>query len=319
MKPNHRGTPPSGPKVRLWRWLPAAALLLGCKSDLNQQLLERELRYQEDQIYQLQDELQEKCARLDHVAGENATLRRQLGVSETDRAATPRPRPATAAPGLVPPAIRIPDARAPASRGGPVPGTLAPPVLDGVPPLPAEPGGAAPSGSGGGSAGPLDLPAPATAAVDPAARPVAPPAAGADVQRMSYSEGAAPTHVVVSASRTACVDANGDGISEGIKVVFEPRDAEERLVAAAGDVTVMAFDVAAEGGPATGDGLPIARWHVPAAEAANHFRRTSRDRGMQFTLPWTGSQPSGGHIRVVVQLAVSGGAPLEADATIGTR
>ena len=29
----------------------------GCKSDLNQQLLERELRMQEDQIYQLQDEL----------------------------------------------------------------------------------------------------------------------------------------------------------------------------------------------------------------------------------------------------------------------
>ena len=45
--------------------VPAALLLAGCKSDLNQQLLERELRYQEDQIYQLQDELQAACARLD--------------------------------------------------------------------------------------------------------------------------------------------------------------------------------------------------------------------------------------------------------------
>jgi len=55
-----------------------AAGLTGCKSDLNQQLLERELRYQEDQIYQLQDELQEKCARLERVAGENAGLRRRI-------------------------------------------------------------------------------------------------------------------------------------------------------------------------------------------------------------------------------------------------
>ena len=43
----------------------AAACLAGCKSDLNQQLLERELRYQEDQIYNLQDELQVACAKLD--------------------------------------------------------------------------------------------------------------------------------------------------------------------------------------------------------------------------------------------------------------
>ena len=44
-----------------------ALVTVGCKSDLNQQLLERELRYQEDQIYQLQDALAEKCARLEHI------------------------------------------------------------------------------------------------------------------------------------------------------------------------------------------------------------------------------------------------------------
>ena len=44
------------------------SVFAGCKSDFNQQLLERELRLQEDQIYQLQDELSDKCVRLDMVA-----------------------------------------------------------------------------------------------------------------------------------------------------------------------------------------------------------------------------------------------------------
>jgi hypothetical protein len=82
----------------------------GCKSDLNQQLLERELRYQEDQIYQLQDELQDKCLRLDSLSGENTSLRRQLGLGAGDQVA-PRSAPvrqpaAGAVP--VPPAIELP-------------------------------------------------------------------------------------------------------------------------------------------------------------------------------------------------------------------
>ncbi|MFM7137677.1 MAG: hypothetical protein ACKO1M_11500, partial [Planctomycetota bacterium] len=154
-----------------------AAFSTGCKSDLNQQLLERELRYQEDQIYQLQDELAEKCARLEYVAGENSSLRRQLGVSDADPAAPSRGR-RPRAPGVppatsVPPAIEIPDAPrlprgGPAPRGGGPPVDLAPPTLEGVPPLPAEPG-RAPSSTDAGSG--LSLP-PAAAVIDPAARPI---------------------------------------------------------------------------------------------------------------------------------------------------
>ena len=117
----------------------------GCKSDLNQQLLERELRYQEDQIYQLQDELQDKCDRLNHVAGENASLRKQLGVSAADDPAPARAgrgrMPAVPPAATVPPSISIPDAPAFQRPGGSgPPAILAPPTLEGVPLLPAEPG-----------------------------------------------------------------------------------------------------------------------------------------------------------------------------------
>ncbi|MFM8290435.1 MAG: hypothetical protein ACKOC4_01895, partial [Planctomycetia bacterium] len=150
--------PASGGGLPLCLVALATSLVVGCKSDFNQQLLERELRYQEDQIYQLQDELQEKCARLDRMAGENTSLRRQLGVSDSDPAAGPRAAPVrprsggVSAPVLVPPAIEVPDApqpSAPQPSGPPgVPGGLLPPALEGVPPLPQTgPGSPAASGA----------------------------------------------------------------------------------------------------------------------------------------------------------------------------
>ena len=305
-------------RLPLWVLL-AAAMVTGCKSDLNQQLLERELRYQEDQIYQLQDELQEQCARLERVAGENTSLRRQLGVAENDPAVAPRanparPRPATAAPGLVPPAIEVPDL--PRSSAPPAQ-PLAPPALDGVPPLPtrsdvdppaSESTPALPVSDGEA----LALP-PAAAIGDPAARPASVFNPAGDIRRLSFDASvAAATHLIVNADRTACLDADGDGVSEGLKVVCEPRDVEERLVSAAGDVEIAVFDLAGPAGP-------IAQWRIPAAEAANAFRRTSRDRGLQFSLPWPAAPPAGDHVRVAVRLVPPGAAPLDADATIRVR
>lgn len=292
----------------------ATALVAGCKSDLNQQLLERELRYQEDQIYQLQDELQEKCARLERSAQENVSLRRQLGVGD-DPAAAPRqnpvrPRPATAVPGLVPPAIEAP---ALPRSGSPAAEPLAPPALDGVPPLPAR-SEVAPESlpalpvSDGES--PLALP-PAAMKTDPAARPAAVAVPMNDVRRLSF-EASAPTHVVVTAARSACVDADGDGTSEALKLVFEPRDGEERLAAAAGDVEIAAFDAA-------GGGAAIGTWRIPAAEAAGGFRPTGRDRGLSFTLPWQAARPVGDQVRVAVRFTAPGTEPLEADALIPSR
>lgn len=271
--------------------------LAGCKSDLNQQILERELRYQEDQIYQLQDDLQDKCARLDSVATENASLRRQLGVTEADPltgSRTGRPRP-TAVPAAVavPPAIQIPEAiRPPAAPAG----GLSPPALDNIPPLPATP-------SSTTEPSPLSLPAPAGAAASPA-----PPAAVPVSYDQPLSDGRA-MRLVITTTTTGCFDDNGDGRSDGINVTFEPRDADEKLVAAAGAVSILIFNA---GDPAT----PLATWTIPTEQAAAHFRRTGRLRGIHVPLRWTAAPPSDDHVRVVVSMAGSDGATLEADATL---
>jgi len=303
----------------------AAVILLaaaGCKSDLHQQLLERELRYQEDQIYHLQDELESASSRLRHVAGENSSLRRQLGLADGDpagRRSGPSRSPAAAPPANVPPAVKVPDAPAAPRRGGP-PIDLAPPVLEDIPPLPTtsppRPSGAraTPNLDAGE---PLSLPAPAPPEAATATLPV---------QQLSYEQPAPPPHalqpghatrLVVNTMQTACIDADGDGTSDGLSIVVEPRDADERLVAAIGDVTVVAFDAAAGVDPSTGEPAPIARWDIPAAEAARQFRPLGRLRGMQFTLAWPGPRPAGDHVRVLARL--DGPAPLEAEATIPAR
>ena len=329
---------------------------LGCKSDLSQQLLERELRMQEDQIYQLQDELQDKCARLDRTAGENTNLRRQLGFTEGDAsargrglslpgspAAPPRLPMGSAAgpsqPALAPPAIEIPAPRAPASGpaappaiGIPAPGAVTPPTLEGIPPLPAEPrfpGAATPDTS-------LVTPVSATAASGSDASTVT-PAAGINEsrgqlvsgmseptaelpsdRRLSNEESLAVagriTHLVVNPARTECFDGNGDGLSDGLAIVIEPRDDDERLVTAAGDVSIAVFD--GSGPPSTG---PVARWDIPATEAIARFRRTSRNRGLHFVLRWPGQPPQGEHVRVQVSLTTFEATAFETDCTVSVR
>jgi hypothetical protein len=129
----------------------------------------------------------------------------------------------------------------------------------------------------------------------------------------------AATKLVVNLAQTSCLDANGDGTSDGLALVVEPRDADERLTAVLGDVTVIAFDAAAGVDPATGQTAPIARWDLPAAEAASRFQPQGRLRGYRFTLGWPGPRPSGDHLRLMVHLTPPNAPPLEADATIPTH
>lgn len=285
----------------------AVVFTIGCKSDLNQQLLERELRYQEDQIYYLQDELADKQSRLSSVASENTSLRRQLGVDAGDDPAPSRGgRPTTnrirpAAP--IPPALELPEASPlPAPRGGP-PVDFTPPTLEGVPSLPAEPMVPPRAGS-------LSLP-PAAAAIDPAARPINPlpePRSPALV-RVGYDEpaGGEPVRLVVKPLADMATPGR-------LAVAVEPRDASERLVSGlASDLIVTAYDATLPP-----DAPPIGRWTIVAAEVQSRFRPTGRHRGIALELPWQGAAPTGDHVRLHVHTATAAGG-LEAESLVPVR
>lgn len=324
--------PRRGASLRASTWAASGASLLasamlvlaGCKTDLNQQLLERELRMQEDQIYHLQDQLQSKSSRLERTAGENASLRRQLGIgdggpSTSGRSSAPTfvpppPLPNVSVPGLSAPGaargspggLRFgpgasgssnlpPPLTPPPASGAPASPSLVPPKLDGVPPLP--------------SAG----------AMAPA------------VRRLSFEESLASegriSHLVLNPARTECFDGDGDGVAEGLALVVEPRDADERLVTAAGDLIVFVNDPAVPQGagvaPAEptdpGEGGCIARWDIPEADAQAHFRRTSRARGLHFLLRWPGPPPQSSTVHVHVVLTTFDGSVHRVDGPVSVR
>lgn len=305
----------------------AALLAAGCKTDLNQQLLERELRMQEDQIYRLQDELRAKAARLEIAVGENSSLRRQLGIADPSPSVrtvvppsvTVPSRPSASSPTFVPPP-RIPDS---SSGGGAAPGGLR------FSPAPSTP------------ATPSPLPAPGAVPIAPPSLDGVPPLPGTSARapaarRLSFEESLAGegriTHLVVNPDRTACFDGDGDGVTEGFAIVVEPRDADERLVTAAGDMVVFVNDPAVPAGsgptgpayvPAAptdpGEGACIARFEIPEAEASAHFRRTSRARGIHLVLRWPGPPPRGESVVVHVVMTTFDGSVHRIDAPVAVR
>ena len=184
-------------------------ILVGCQSNLNSQLLERELRLQEDQIYRLQDVLDEKCARLDSVVQENASLKRQLGYGGGASSSSPRgPSPAgrsagtgSGGPSFVPPTIELSDPAPPSTLPPP-------PALEGVPPLPQS---SAPGDSeGGGDAPPAVGLMPEVSL--PASNPAEPggfqPAVGSDATAETVEEGPsfAPAFVAPQAAAPGLLD-----------------------------------------------------------------------------------------------------------------
>jgi hypothetical protein len=283
-------------------------LICGCKSDVHHQLLERELRLQEDQIYCLQDKLQTQYYELDTLTDENASLRKQLGIIDDSSSNTKLPSPTSAQPLLVPPHVDVPSfdgggsnsnsngpvfgADPPSTSGSqkssnslPNPsGDMAPPTLEGVPPLPQD------SGKRGAS------------------RPI---------RQLSFAESVGHqsdlTHLVINHEKTVCYDADGDGFPEGVTLVVEPRDADERLVTTAGDIYVAAYEPTATAQEAS-LGRQFAEWTIPAAKAHQHFRRTSRARGLHFVLPWPTTAPEKTPIRISVQLTQFDGSTIETEA-----
>jgi hypothetical protein len=97
---------------------------------------------------------------------------------------------------------------------------------------------------------------------------------------------------------TGGYDADDRAGHEGVLVVFEPRDAADRLVDVDGQVDVVVVNPSLGFGPEA----DVARWHFGAAEAATFKKNTPLGRGYQFELPWPTQLATGGTFRVYVRL-----------------
>ena len=259
-----------------------SALVCGCRANVSHQLLERELLAQENQIYQLQDQVDEYEARLDSCHRENEALLAELGRSRTGKRAATR----AAGPEELSPPVVEPGAQGPAL---PYDG---PPVIS--PPDASLPDGehVAKVASGGRKS-----------------RLLGGKARSASTEARPIDE--VVTQITLNRKLTGGHNVDGHPGDEGVMVVVEPLNAAGDLVEVPGEVSMVVLDPALEG-----DAARIARWDFTAKEAAGHVKRTPLGDGLHFDLRWPHSPPMHRVLNLYVRYTTADGRRLQVEKQI---
>lgn len=270
------------------RWTMAVVLPLvawcGCRSGGNQELLERELRIQEDRIYQLEANLCQYKDELEAYRQENDDLRTQNG--QPAAPAQSPSRPSRTAPSELPvPNVQLPEQAAPFAQ----PPEISPPDLS--PPM-NPPAGKAPMPLSPPS---IDLPEGASR------QSSEPPGEAIDPGQI--------TRITLDPQRTGGYDADQHPGDEGVSVFIQPRGASGEVLRSAGKISIVAMDELEQG-----DAARLARWNFTEEEAAEHFH-PSPD-GLQFQLRWPERLPRHEHLTLHVRFTRPDGQKLDVEQSI---
>jgi hypothetical protein len=295
--------------MKAWQWIVVAAALLpvsGCKVDPNITLLERELRLQEDKIYQMNEAIEDQQAVVDSCRRENATLRKQLacvsdiadGFGEMSTpSGTSKSASAAKASGpsgetilLKPPRVELPP--------------LKPPEVQ----LPEKPQSSTRSHTppAAPDSGPV---LPGMSAPDETDAPVGIIPAGL-TPTVSKGESKQVAKIALNQLITGGYNTSGKSGHDGVMVCIEPRDAQGQLIEAPADVSVVVLDPAQQGQAAR-----VARWDFTAKEIAGRFRKTPIASGIQLEMPWPADPPAHNDLHLFVRYTTADGRKLEADKT----
>jgi len=288
----------------------AVLFAAGCRTPMSQTLLERENFQQEKTIEELKDQIDDAEHDLQQCQRENAALKRQLGGDITVRSPSDSPR-----------IITSPDASSPSSHSNSDVPLFQPPSVDhGTP-------------SDDSAAPPTYSPAPPGKSQSeqwappktPLHKPETPlPEPGATTSSYDQEDTAGATRISIvrlltnghqfgghAPDRYSTDSPLGDN---GIEVVFSPRDAENRPVAAEGTVSMVVIDPAISGPEAR-----VARWDFSTKEAKAHYRETLFGKAYRFDLLWPHDAPQHEKLRLFVRLTTPDGQRLETQQTIHVK
>jgi hypothetical protein len=293
--------------------LMSAVLFSGCRSQsrVNQQLLERELRLQEDCIWRLRWALEDQQRALDDARAQADTSKKEADTVRGKAASGPDLSPPSS---ILAPAESGRDSEAP--RLPPAPG-----ASPGDAPL-VEPPSAAPSlrapGSSNGPNSPRrsNPPRPREAFEGPA---ITQASAVSELPRRTSDAEKPPERlnpdltidrIVLNEALSGGLNLDGKPGDELLGVAIEQRDAKDARMIAPGDVSIIVVDPALEG-----KASKIARWDFDADEVAKHVRRNREGAALQFELPWP-KIPEHGDLRLFVRFTTYDGRKLEANLPI---
>ena len=297
--------------MKIWNILAAALLfapLAGCKTPSGIVEMERELRYQEDMIYQLQDYIHTYKSHLASCRAENQSL----GGSSAAKPSTTKGGSGRfpGQPEAIPPSVngengngdmKLPEIDVPEGfdndlGGGPVP-------AHGHAQIPHNQGDVFQVVDWEG-----EQPAPAKAALASAEETVQPKKAFAvkPLPNPADSEEAV-AQLSFSTQRTGPYDQDDQPGADGIQVWIEPRGASGKLVKADGEATVAVIDPTAPK-----DSNMIARWKIKSAD----LRRNQSPEGIRLKLRWPNDAPDLSEVLVFVRMVTADGLWIYSDQTV---
>lgn len=263
----------------------------GCQTtDPSIELLESELRAQENDIYYLDRQNSRLQAQLASCRKNNQSLRQQLSQRSPSseptaspantRPSTPRERPTPSGTDSrpKPPAAPVPD---PATVD---PNDLEIPEIDlGPDAVPSDSPGTAPNAEDG--IGPLDGEAETPDAADPDA-----------AQRNDDGVNVQVMRIVLNSRLTGGYDEDGQPGDEAIMVVVEPQNSAGEYVPLPGDLSVVVID------PQSSEPMrELARWEFDASETVPWMKKSLLGRGVHLQLPWPNQPPSSERLKLFVR------------------
>lgn len=286
---------------------------LGCRVDPAIELLERQNRILEDEIYRLREQLADRRPAPRAYPAEAPSAgplfpdrgRFDLDRTDSDRIRLPEPPPQITRPaaGTPPPSSsETPPAKPP------LPGTLGPLQLQPGEPLPegklpglldkyrspTDPGEENPAGSGRSDEG------------DPDGRAEAQPTSVGGP--LPPADSSRATQLVLNRLLSGGYDSDGRPGDEGIVVVIEPRDDRGRRVEAPAPVSVVVLDPALDGEDAR-----VARWDFTAEQTAAISWGGGSSPGLDLQMGWPDAPPVHEELHVFVRYVTSDGRNLQTD------
>ena len=269
----------------------ACLIAAGCQSDpyvsAHIEMLNAAKRSLEDRVYELEYECEAKARQAERLRTENERLRKEGPPAGGEPEDSISSRPTSKFPPRVPsprrrllqnPTIEAEDLRPPTIEPGvPVdPSVIVPAVPSTPPPKPSSDSSAA-----------SKSPAPAIAA-----------SLGAEDPHI--------TSIYINPDRTKGGDWDGRPGDDGLVLVLEPRNEQDRYIPLAGPVSVVALDPAEPG-----QQKRFARWDLTSEEVDRQMRQSDSRQGIPLKLPWPIAPPKHEQLRLHVRYVTVDGRQIE--------
>jgi hypothetical protein len=276
-----------------------ALVLAGCRVDPNIQLMEQELRLQDQRIFELEEHLSDCHEVVASQRRDNESLQRRLDASPRTNlggtqapAADTRERPETVDGITVPQVDEGDDVQiAPPTQ----PLELAPAIEEGAT---SPPGRGEPTPATGRPLDPADEPSGGGDSAPQPTRSQSSPPAMEMLPPPSFT--GKPEEIRQLGLRLAVRYHAKENLPVQVEALVEPQDARLKQVLAAGDVSLMIVPA----DEATQQQLgrsELARWEFSKDDAKLLWSKSSLGTGLTFELPWPGS-PQPGEYRLWVRL-----------------